>query len=221
VTIGSTRVIYPGDAREVSVRITNQGTGAPSLVQAWLDAGDARAGPDEQKTPFSLTPPLFRLNAAAAQSLRLAYTREPLPQDRESLFWLNVLEIPPRPDTGDGKNYLQLTVRSRIKLFFRPRGLGGDVAGSAARVVWTVTPRPEGGAVLHLANPSPHYLTFSQISIGEDRTPIKGLMVEPMGAAEVELAGAAPAAGAKVAWTLVNDYGAGTDGTSVLAPRGD
>jgi chaperone protein EcpD len=222
VTIGSTRVIYPGDAREISVRVNNQGSG-PSLVEAWLDAGDAKAGPDEQKTPFSLTPPLFRLNAQAGQSLRLAYTQEPLPQDRESLFWLNVLEIPPKPDVGDGKSYLQLTVRSRIKLFFRPKGLGGDVAGAAGNATWSVAAKPTGedgkagGYVLRVSNPSPFYLTFSRVGVGD--TEAKGLMVEPMGTAEADLGGdTAPAAGAKVSYTLINDYGAVVDGTSALAP---
>lgn len=44
-------------------------------------------------------------------------------RDRESVFYLNVLDIPPRPEFGEKKadagnvNYLQLAVRSRIKLF--------------------------------------------------------------------------------------------------------
>src|SRR3984957_10005754 len=95
VVVDGTRVVYPAAKREVTINIHNGGD-TPSLVQAWLDAGDAHAKPGESKVPFVLTPPLFRLDPSKSQSLRLVYTHDPLPEDRESLFWLNVLDIPPR-----------------------------------------------------------------------------------------------------------------------------
>ncbi len=128
VVINGTRVIYRAKDREVTIRLSNEGT-APALVQAWLDTGDPNTTPDESNVPFTLTPPLFRLDPKKGQSLRLIYTQEPLPQDKESLFWLNVLEVPPRADGGassNDRNLLQLAFRSRIKVFFRPAGLQGD-----------------------------------------------------------------------------------------------
>ncbi len=53
--------------------------------------------------------------------MHVFYTGEPLPQDKESVFWLNVQESLPKPDANKaGVNRLQLNSRSRIKLFFRP-----------------------------------------------------------------------------------------------------
>ena len=95
VVISGTRVIYQAKEREVTVKLSNEGD-APALVQVWLDTGNPNAMPDESKVPFTLSPPLFRLDPKKGQSLRLIYTQEPLPQDKESLFWLNVLEVPPR-----------------------------------------------------------------------------------------------------------------------------
>jgi len=95
VVVDGTRVVYPAAKREVTININNPGS-VPSLVQAWLDAGDPRAKPGDSKVPFVLTPPLFRLDPTKVQSLRLVYTHDPLPADRESVFWLNVLDIPPR-----------------------------------------------------------------------------------------------------------------------------
>ena len=95
VVVNGTRVVYPADKREVTVSIRNAGE-TPSLVQAWLDAGDPHSKPGEAKVPFVLTPPLFRLDPTKVQSLRLVYTHDALPVDRESLFWLNVLDVPPR-----------------------------------------------------------------------------------------------------------------------------
>lgn len=70
VVIGTTRVIYQEKDREVTVRLTNDGK-HPALVQAWIDSGNPNALPDDTKTPFILTPPLFRIDPNQGQSLRL------------------------------------------------------------------------------------------------------------------------------------------------------
>ena len=81
------------------------------------------------KFPSFLTPPLFRLDPTKVQSLRLVYTRDPLPEDRESLFWLNVLDVPPRAATNpDLPNQLELAFKHRMKVFFRPPSLAGSAA---------------------------------------------------------------------------------------------
>src|SRR5512146_2342735 len=82
VVVDGTRVVYPAAKREVTINIDNPGS-VPSLVQAWLDAGDPHAKPGDSKVPFVLTPPLFRLDPTKVQSLRLVYTHDPLPADRE------------------------------------------------------------------------------------------------------------------------------------------
>jgi chaperone protein EcpD len=38
VTVGGTRVVYPLDQREVTVKLDND-SAAPSLVQVWIDDG--------------------------------------------------------------------------------------------------------------------------------------------------------------------------------------
>src|ERR1700748_3521526 len=73
VVVDGTRVVYPAAKREVTLNIRNPGD-TPSLVQAWLDAGDPHAKPGDSKVPFVLTPPLFRLDPTKVQSLRLVYT---------------------------------------------------------------------------------------------------------------------------------------------------
>ena len=111
VVITGTRVVYPLNAKDVSVRLNNTGT-FPSLVQAWIDDGNISASPESISVPFILSPPMFRINPAQAQTLRLVYTGEgKAPRDRETVYWLNVLEIPPKPDASAGDNTLQLAVR--------------------------------------------------------------------------------------------------------------
>ncbi len=50
-------------------------------------------------------------------------TNNQLPQDRESLFWMNVKAIPSMDKSKLSDNTLQLAIISRIKLYYRPAKL--------------------------------------------------------------------------------------------------
>ncbi|BAX62995.1 molecular chaperone [Burkholderia stabilis] len=217
VVIGGTRVVYPEKEREVTVKLTNEGD-RPSLVQAWVDDGNANALPDESKVPFTLTPPLFRLDPKKGQSLRLIYTKEPLAQDKETLYWLNVLDVPPQAtDDPDTPNLLQLAFRSRIKLFFRPAALQGVADESAEKVTWNFAPKADGGYALQAKNPTPYHVTFTKLTVksgGATWINDKGGMVKP-GATEQFNVGnvpSLPAGPIEVDYTFLNDYGAGIEG---------
>lgn len=62
IVIHGTRVIYPSDAREVTLQVSNNGS-KPALVQAWLDEGDSKSTPDQSKVPFMIAPPISRVEA--------------------------------------------------------------------------------------------------------------------------------------------------------------
>jgi len=222
VVIAGTRVVFPAANGEVTVRLSNDG-GQPALVEAWIDDGDPASTPDTANVPFLITPPLFRMDAGKGQSLRIVYTNQPLPKDRESLFWLNVLEIPPKPAAkpGEAQNTLQFAVRSRLKLFFRPAGLAGDSLDAARQVTWTVAADGAGYALV-VHNPTPYHITFSQLSLDVDSVayaPGNG-MVAPLSTLRLPIKNLhhAPTAGTVVAYTTLNDFGAATSYQGTIAP---
>jgi P pilus assembly chaperone PapD len=212
VVIGGTRVIFPAKDGEVTVRLSNDNT-TPALVEAWIDRGDEHSTPDKVDTPFLITPPLFRMEAHKDQSLRIIATPTTLPADRESLFWLNVLEIPPKPTGAQvaGKNLLQFAIRSRLKLFYRPAQLTGDPLKAAAAVTWKAVADGQGYA-LEAHNPTPYHITFVQLSldIGGKHYVADTGMTDPLATLRLKVKGltAAPAAGTPVAYDIINDYGA-------------
>lgn len=141
IVIHGTRVIYPSDAREVTLQLSNNGS-KPALVQAWIDEGDPKSTPDQSKVPFMITPPISRVEATKSQTLRITAlpNASQLNQQQESVLWLNVLDIPPRP-TGKGAesvpdNFLQLAIRSRIKFFYRPASIKEDANLAADKLQW-------------------------------------------------------------------------------------
>jgi chaperone protein EcpD len=215
VVISATRVVFAAQEREVTVQLTNQGV-APALVQAWLDDGDAQAEPEAIQVPFSVSPAMFRLDPDKGQALRLIHTREPMPQDRESLFWLNVLEIPSVASGADAPaNSLQIAVRSRIKVLFRPQGLSGLPAQAPAGVQWAL--RREAGAwQLQARNPSAYFVNLGDISLDLDGQ-VQALgsgYVAPFDRATFVLANATQTATARVRYIAIDDYGAGRPGDS-------
>lgn len=223
VIVNGTRVVFPAAQGETTVRLTNNND-HPSLVEAWIDAGDFNSTPDTAHTPFLITPPLFRMDANKDQSLRILYVQgaKPLPTDRESVFWLNVLEVPPKP-TGPqfaGKNYLQFAIRSRIKLFYRPAKLPGDVLKAPDQLTFK-TAASGRNVTLVAHNPTPYYITISSISLGADKASIQGAdgMVAPFGDLRLPLKGRAqaPAAGTSITFVTINDYGAGDTHKGVIA----
>lgn len=212
VVISGTRVVYPAKEREVSVRLENAES-MPRLVQAWIDRGDPQSRPDTSDAPFLLTPPIVRMEPGKNIALRLMFThQESLPKDRESLFWLNVMDIPPLPQGGDDSSYLQLAYRSRLKLFYRPDGLPQNATAAAESITWSLLENGKGGFLLRGHNPSPYYVSFNQVSVlsaGQIYSS-NGGMLAPQGNGDFPLPGltVAPGAGAKARYEWIDDYGA-------------
>lgn len=197
VVITGTRVIYPSDAKEVSVKLKNVGKG-PVLIQNWIDKGDANSKPESIKVPFILTPPMNRVDPDKGQTLRISYAGGILPMDKESVFWLNVLEIPAKSQAKASENYLQVAFRSRIKLFYRPAGLEGNANDAAKAVTWS----SKGGS-LQAINPTPYYVSFVTLSVNGKR--VEGDMMAPRSSLNIALPGVT---GNTLKGEFVNDYGA-------------
>ncbi|KWE58087.1 pilus assembly protein [Burkholderia ubonensis] len=217
IVITGTRVIYPEQSREVNVRLANI-EAAPVLVQSWIDDGDSDANPDQIKVPFVLTPPVFRVEPKKGQTLRIMYTGTNLPTDRESVFWLNVQEIPPQPTNAEDTNLLQLAFRTRIKLFFRPAALQDGPSGELLK--WKVVQDDKGHSVLRVDNPSPYYVSFSRVAlkVGDKEIQFDPSMVPPfdhVSFAQQRGAHSTLARGT-VSYKLLNDYGAEVVGSATV-----
>lgn len=163
VVINNTRIIYPQNDKEVTVRLESKNQ-APVLIQAWLDKGDEHSTPDQGGIPFIATPPVFRMEPGKQQVVRVAYTGETLPSKQESLFWFNLLEVPAQSPDAQQSNQLQLAFRSRIKLFFRPQNLPYGVEDAPGKLQWRIESTAQG-QVLEVYNPSPYHVTFEQVEI--------------------------------------------------------
>lgn len=161
VAMEGTRVVFPAAQKEVAVRIKNNGD-EPVLVQAWVADGDAKQRPEDSKAPFILAPPLLRLDPGKDQQLRIRQLAETAPTDAvEHLYSLDILTVPARGKTTD-VNRLDLSVRSRYKLLYRPKGLGLPVDPPAQLSFQLQDGEPR---VLAVRNASPFNVNLGDISV--------------------------------------------------------
>ncbi|MGL5389663.1 MAG: fimbrial biogenesis chaperone [Serratia sp. (in: enterobacteria)] len=202
VIIGGTRLIYDGAKKESSLSVNNPDK-VPYLIQSWVDVTDGGA----EKAPFMITPPLFRLEGGQQNILRVIRAGGNLAGDKESLYWINIKSIP-SSEKQEGKNTLQVAVKARLKLIYRPQGLKGIPEEVAQNLKWQRV-----GNQLQVTNPTPFYMNFQQVTLaGKEVT--SATYVAPMGRASFALP--AGATNGSVTWKIISDYG----GTGALHTGG-
>lgn len=95
VNVDRTRIVFAANDVVQSLTLTNDSV-TPMLLQVWTDAGETASSPDSSRTPLVVLPPVFKMQPDELRTLRVMLSsRRSLPGDRESLFWLNIYQIPP------------------------------------------------------------------------------------------------------------------------------
>lgn len=178
IIINGTRVIYPEKNKDVVVQLINNGSDS-SLVQAWIDDGDINSTPETANVPFLLSPPVVKVSGDTGQQLRITKVGAPLAADRESIFFLNVLDIPPTPENLQGANTLQLAIKSRIKMFYRPSGLKTTVSSSIDSIELQASAKG-----FNVINKSAYFFTLANINQQDKKhLLVDSVMVAPFSSA--------------------------------------
>lgn len=204
--INATRLIYSEGAGSISVAVRNTLEREPYLVQATVSGKQD----SQTATPFTVTPPLFRLEPQSTNLLRITFNGTPLPADRESVFYFHATAIPTsmQADPGQRQNDIQAQLRfgvgSIIKLFYRPAQLKGS---SAAAQKGLQLYRQNGG--VKVVNASPYFVSLSELKVGKERLKLDtpaALMIAPFGSHTWPVK-TPLTAGTGVQWQTINDTG--------------
>jgi len=232
-----TRVILTQQDRKATVNVRNTDA-LPLLLQVWVEQGEKEGEKTQEKagktasghhvappsTPFITDPPVLRLNAGENRVLQvwLAALPETLPADRESQFWLNLLEIPAAAQAGEKgdeqtPNHLNISVQTRIKLFYRPAALADYLPHRAAdRLRFELekdgaSDNPTTRLLIH--NPAPIHQSLDSLTLHQGDAPLAVPLPAPMLAPFERRAIALPpqvtahAAGLWIKAVTVNDNG--------------
>ncbi len=157
--LNGTRFIYGEGNKNISFEVTNNSERSYG-GQIWLE----NETENDDRVIMIPTPSFFRIGPKQKQIMRIIKAEGELPADRESLFWLNVQEIPPKPDSEDG-NVLSVAINTRVKVFYRPKHLMSERKGAEKKI------RIERiGGEVQVINPTPYY--FSLVSINMGKVPL-------------------------------------------------
>lgn len=147
LTLDSVRYVFTGDKPSLAITITNPDERVFG-GQVWVD----NIVEQDTRPSFVVTPSFFKVKGRGSQSLRVIKAADHMPQDKESVYWLNLQDIPPAlKESG-----LAIALRTRVKMFYRPEALVKGRPDAEANI--KIERRP-GAQVL--VNPTPYIFAIN------------------------------------------------------------
>lgn len=199
VSLDRTRIIFDGENKSISLNIINNNKQLPYLAQGWIENEESK----KITSPLIVLPPVQRLEPGKSSQMKIESLPaiKNLPQDRESLFYFNMREIPPK---SDKPNTLQIALQTKIKLFYRPEAIA-PVKNSAP---WQEKLQLEKkGETVFIKNPTPYYVTIinAGANANTDAKAFNPIMIAPFGEENIGMTNSQ--LGNTPVITYINDYG--------------
>lgn len=218
VTMLKTRIVYSSDSRFEVLKFMNNDE-IPYIMQIWADKNNPNSTPDNADAPFVIQPPVFRIDPKTGRDARLIYTGEGLPQDKESIFYLNVAQIPPKDLNKDIKegNSFTVIVHHRLKIFYRPTAIVSQLNNIEKQISFS----KESNGNIKVKNDSPFFMSFAQLeatNASGQKFIFKSTMVSPL-STEVLVAengGKLSFSPDKITYKYLNDLGGQNSVTDLI-----
>ncbi|MFV8761824.1 molecular chaperone [Yersinia enterocolitica] len=174
-----TRVIFPSTDKSISLRANNTSSKDIWLLRSWIT--DYYNGSD--KTPFFITPPITRINQKESIQLRINKLSDidSLPNDRESVFSINVMGIPPEGKSQNGGS-IKIALNTKIKLFYRPEEINDKKRVS--NLFKDLKVKKISGGV-EVENPTPYFATLDKIKVNGKLIEDGDYMVSPFSSLKI------------------------------------
>lgn len=157
LSVDQSRYIFEGDKDAVSIVVENA---SPKTYggQTWIE----NIKEVDTRPTFVVTPPFFKVAGKGKQVLRVIKALEQMPEDKESIYWVSLQEIPPLNKDGG----LSVALRTKVKLLYRPAGLMKDRKGAESGLsVKTVDGKTE------LVNTTPYIFAIADV-LGDKDAPL-------------------------------------------------
>lgn len=208
ISLDSSRIVFHDSnaVQGVSIGVTSSAQStAPYLVKAQI-LGNIQG--TQTQNVFSVTPSLFRLEPDSTNQLRILKTgTQPLPQEKESIFYLRVIGLPARINGNIENNMniggtITVSTGSVIKVFYRPKGLAMTQQTAMSSLRFS-----RQAHQLKISNPTPYFITLSSLTIGNKAIAMsvreQNMMIAPFS----HLTYSSNTISKNVTWKAINDYG--------------
>lgn len=205
VVMTGTRIIYSEQTKEKTIQLKNPDNQL-YLVQLQVDDHENVSMDAPGSSSFVMAPQIFRMEPNAGQSVRLQYIGSDLPRDRESLFYFTFSQLPVLKRSEQAGNQLVLAITSKVKIFYRPKGL----AGTSDSVAKSLTFKMNGKKIM-VSNPTGYYAVVRKATLSVNGKEVKladAVVVSPKSEVEWTPSSAVSTlSGSRLRLIIVNDYG--------------
>ncbi|MEB8290178.1 fimbrial biogenesis chaperone [Klebsiella michiganensis] len=202
VVMTGTRVIFPSSVMEKTIQLKNPDP-QPYVVQLQMTDENGKA---DKNSFFSPVPPVFRMEPNTGQSVRLIFTGRGLPEDKESVFYLDFTQLPSLKKSQQEQNRLIIAIRNRVKVFYRPASLEGTQSDAYRALSFSL----ENGK-LNVDNPTGFYIPIREASLsinGQNIALAESVMLPPKTKTLWPLSKKITTlTGSRLHMIFVNDYG--------------
>ncbi|MCS4492672.1 molecular chaperone [Pantoea sp. B623] len=189
VVMNASRIVMEGRT-EKTVTFDNTSDN-PFIVQV---ESDNSGEPD-----FVAIPPVFKIKEKGGQTVKIRLLSSSLPEDKESLFFLNFTQIPGVKKSESDDNLLNVIIKSRLKIIYRPEAVNAFSAKDEGKVSYHIQ-----NGKLSINNQSPNVLSIRGISNGKLMI-AENLTLKPGDSFSKDIKGN-PVSGPLHA-VMINDYG--------------
>lgn len=149
----TTRVIYNESNNNEGFVAFNSDKNTNYLLQSWVEDLNGKLTQD-----FVITPPLIKLMAQQKNTLQVTKNTT-LPNDIESMYWINVKFV--APSNENLENVLRYSMTNRIKLIYRPQSLRDvNIEKEIKELRWSVK-----NTSLVVSNSSPYFINIGKLIV--------------------------------------------------------
>ncbi len=114
LALDATRYVYEGNKQFISAMANNE-SDKEYGAQVWLD----NIVEKDTRPTFIATPSFFKIKGKGRQVFRIMKVSDHMPNDKESIYWLNLQEIP-QAQKGSG---ISMAIRTQVKVIYRPEAI--------------------------------------------------------------------------------------------------
>ncbi|MEI9698985.1 molecular chaperone [Moellerella wisconsensis] len=153
INVDRTRIVFEQKTDAISMTLSNNAE-HPYLAQAWIENEKG----EKSSEYFVVIPPIQRIEANSKNQIKIlkSVSHKLLSEDQESLFYLKIKEIPPKPIEG---NIIQIALQSQLKIFYRPTNILTQQEQSWLKEITVIY----ANKTLTLINPTAYYINIADV----------------------------------------------------------
>ena len=193
LSVSSSRIIIDGGRTSSSIVLSNASS-IPYLTRVLIE--DESGNKEEQLIavpPVAYSPPGRQIRFQV-----VVLAPEKLPVDRESVFYFHSHSV---PGNQNSNNALNVALDNRLKVFYRPSGIEGNMVAAIEGLRWTLK-----GGVLQATNPSKFNVSLIGVGIDQSYKQLDHCVIAPEQSVRFRLKKQYPNK-VTVRWAAMDDYG--------------